>query len=112
MDKEWNKFPRFSQEYINGVTQFLDFSYTNGRPQEDEHLCPCAKCKKLYWKTRDNIKDHLIAKCFLKGYDIWLHHGSNYKDREKAHGVHEGPNDDARKFYNLIKEAEQELYPG
>ena len=75
MDKEWTKFPRFSQEYINGVTQFLDFSYTNGRPQGDEILCPCAKCKNLYWKTRDNIKDHLIAKGFLKGYDVWLHHG-------------------------------------
>ncbi|XP_058766785.1 uncharacterized protein LOC131640406 [Vicia villosa] len=140
MDKEWTKFPWFSQEYINGVTRFLDFAFTNGSPHGDELLCPCAKCKNLYWKTRDVIKDHLIAKDFLKGYDVWLHHGENlqrsmeigvamedqegshddihgllhdiYVDTVEAHGVHEGPNDDARTFYNLIKEAEQELYRG
>ncbi|XP_058763039.1 uncharacterized protein LOC131636447 [Vicia villosa] len=140
MDKEWTKLPWFSQEYINGVTRFLDFAFTNGRPQGGELLCPCAKCKNIYWKTRDIIGDHLIAKGFLDGYDVWLHHGEKlqrsmeigdgmedqegshddihgllhdkYGDRAEAHGVHEGPNDEARTFYNLIKEAEQELYPG
>ncbi|XP_058746180.1 uncharacterized protein LOC131619054 [Vicia villosa] len=140
MDKEWTKLPWFSQEYINGVTRFLDFAFANGRPQGGELLCPCAKCKNIYWKTRDIIKDHLIAKGFLDGYDVWLHHGEKlqrsmeigdgmedqegshddipgllhdiYGDRAEAHGVHEGPNDEARTFYNLIKEAEQELYPG
>ncbi|XP_058785062.1 uncharacterized protein LOC131659973 [Vicia villosa] len=32
--------------------------------------------------------------------------------KAEAHGVDEGPNDEARTFYSLIKEAEQELYPG
>ncbi|XP_058733240.1 uncharacterized protein LOC131604842 [Vicia villosa] len=140
MDKEWTKLPWFSQEYINGVTQFLDFAFTNGRSQGDEVLCPYAKCKNLYWKTRGIIKYHLIAKGFVKGHEVWLHHGEKlqrsmeigagmedqegshddipgllhdiYVDRAEEHRVHEGPNDDARTFYNLFKEAEQELYPG
>ncbi|XP_058746586.1 uncharacterized protein LOC131619515 [Vicia villosa] len=140
MDKEWTKLPWFSQEYINGVTRFLDFAFTKGSPQGGELLCPCAKCKNIYWKTRDIIRDHLIAKGFLDGYDVWVHHGEKlqrsmeigdgmedqdgshddipgllhdiYGDRAEAHGVGEGPNDEARTFYSLIKEAEQELYPG
>ncbi|XP_057436928.1 uncharacterized protein LOC130729257 isoform X3 [Lotus japonicus] len=137
MDKEWTKHPRFSKEYINGVQSFLDFAYTKGRPQGDEILCPCTKCRNCCWTTRNVVADHLIAKGFLKGYDVWVHHGEpirrrfpmeiddDMEDQEYSNddiggllcntfrsvaeeeGVSEGPNEEARKFYDLVNEAKQ-----
>ncbi|XP_057429566.1 uncharacterized protein LOC130722756 [Lotus japonicus] len=138
-DKEWTKLPRFCPEYIMGVRRFLDFAYTKGRPQGDEILCPCAKCRNHCWTKRNVILDHLVANDFLKGYDVWVHHGEQIErpmevddiiaDQEDSHDdiggllhdtfrnvveaeVSEGPNEDARKFFNLVNEAKQELYPG
>src|ERR1044072_556368 len=140
MDKEWTKLSRFSPEYIKGVYRFLDFAYTEGRPQGDQILCPCINCRNRCWTTRSVILDHLVAKGFLKGYDVWVHHGERtgrlmevdddktnqddshddidgllydtFRNVAGAEGVSEGPNEDARKFYNLVNEAKQELYPG
>lgn len=75
MDKEWTKLPRFSREFINGVESFLDFAYTKGRPIGGEIFCPCAKCKNHCWTRRNVVYDHLIAKGFLKGYNVWVNHG-------------------------------------
>ncbi|KAJ1425774.1 Transposase-associated domain [Sesbania bispinosa] len=81
MDKEWTELPRFSPEYINGVESFLDFAYNKGRPQGDEILCPCAKCKNILWARRCVVYDHLISKGFLKGYDVWVNHGERISSR-------------------------------
>ncbi|KAK6776079.1 hypothetical protein RDI58_027080 [Solanum bulbocastanum] len=35
-----------------------------------------------------------------------------FRDVAQAGGVYDGPNEDAKKFYNLVEEASQELYPG
>lgn len=35
-----------------------------------------------------------------------------FRDVEEVEGVNEGPNEGARKFYNVVNEAKQELYPG
>jgi len=135
VDKEWTKFPRFSKEYINGVELFLDFAYSSGRAQGNEILCPCSKCRNCCWARRDVVYDHLIAIGFLKGYKIWVNHGEeisslpivNDDDMEddidgllhdtfrnviEENGGNDGPNEEAKKFYNLINEAKQELYPG
>ena len=140
MDKEWTKHPRFSKEYIDGLESFLDFVYTKGRPQGLQILCPCASCKNCCWATRDVVYDHLIATSFLPSYKVWVHHGEdipspprNGNDMEDDEDLHddmdgllydtfinvvdakrgkEGPNDEAKKLYNLIKEGNQELYPG
>ena len=80
--------------------------------------------------------DHLICHGFIKGYTRWIKHGEwdiklnvdddmdyshddidgllNDQFRNVAHaeGVYYSPNEDAKKFYNLVEEASQELYPG
>jgi len=86
------------------------------------------------------VYDHLIAIGFLKGYTIWVNHGEeipsrvvndddtdNQEDwRDDIDGILydtfrnladtntsiEGPSEEAKKFYNLINEAKQELYHG
>ncbi|KAE9619657.1 hypothetical protein Lalb_Chr02g0155581 [Lupinus albus] len=57
---------------------FLNYAYTNGKPQGGEILCPCTKCHNTCWEVR---------------------------------AVVYGLNDYAKKIYNLIEEAQQELYP-
>jgi len=135
MDKEWTKLQRFSKEYANGVELFLDFAYVSGRAQGNEILCPCSKCRNLYWATRSVVYDHLIAKGFLKGYNTWVNHGESiqslrapsdddmednidgllhdtFRNVVEGSGDNTGPNEEAKKFYKLINEAKQELYPG
>ncbi|WMV24439.1 hypothetical protein MTR67_017824 [Solanum verrucosum] len=71
----------------------------------------------------------------LAGYTRWINHGEwdinlnvdddmdysrddidgllndQLRDVAQAEGVYDGPNEDAKKFYNLVEEANQELYP-
>ena len=46
------------------------------------------------------------------GDDIdWLLN-NQFRDVEQAERVYDGPNECAKKFYNLVEEESQELYPG
>ena len=80
--------------------------------------------------------DHLTAYGFVKGYTRWINHGKWYiefnidddmdcshddingllndqfRDVAQAKRDYNGPNEDVKKYYNLVEEASQELYPG
>ncbi|KAI5411572.1 hypothetical protein KIW84_056582 [Lathyrus oleraceus] len=142
MDKEWIKENPTSKEYQNGLDFFLDYAYTKGNPRGKEILCPCTNCYNTNWLTRNEVRNHLIAFGFQKGYDVWVRHGEkklkpgdlndNYMNHEEdqiddiyglLHGrfrdvvqeeneVNVGLNEDAKKIYNLVEEAKQDLYPG
>jgi hypothetical protein len=142
MDKEWTKSARESEEYEIGLNYFLDYAYTKGKPRGKEILCPCATCYNSKWFTRNAVRNHLIAFGFQKGYDVWVRHGEKIRKpndindnhmndtndqvddidgllserfrgvAQEEYRVNEGPNEDAKKFYNLIEESKQELYPG
>ncbi|KAH0709282.1 hypothetical protein KY284_010709 [Solanum tuberosum] len=127
---------RYSKLYIDGVESFLDFVYSYGDPQGQEIQCPCAKCCNIRWTRRNVVYDHLICYGFVKGYTRWINHGEwdiklnvdddmdysrddidgllndQFRDVAQAEGVYDGPNKDAKKYYNLFEEASQELYPG
>lgn len=131
---------RDSPDYILGVEFFLNFAYTIGKPQGKEILCPCIECHNAFWKTRAVVFNHLVYFGFERGYHVWIRHGEKRKDangvdgatneddeiddvdgllyerfRDVAHdecGVNEGLSEDAKKFYSLLEEAKQELYPG
>jgi hypothetical protein len=136
MDKEWMKFPRESPEYMKGIFFFINFAYTKGKPEGLEIPCPCAQCHNASWKTGPVVFDHLVGNGFEKGYDVWDRHGEgsspmdldndmDYEDdeidnidellderfRDVVQEEYE-VSDDAKKFYNLIEEATQELYSG
>ncbi|CAK8537405.1 unnamed protein product [Lathyrus sativus] len=140
MDKAYTKFPGHRKKYRKGVGSFLDFAYIKGRPQGRKISCPCAHCANCKWERRHVVNDHLIAAGFIKGYDVWVNHGDNIpspikidkdtKEQKKSlddiggllydtfrnvvetEESSEAPNEDARKFYKLINEAKQKLYPG
>ncbi|WMV18242.1 hypothetical protein MTR67_011627 [Solanum verrucosum] len=127
---------RYSKEYIDGVESFLEFAYSYGDLQGEEIQCPCAKYCNIRWTGRNVVYDHLICYGFVKGYTRWINHeewdiklnvdddmdysrddidgllNDQFRDAAQAEGVYDGPNEDAKKFYNLVEEASQELYPG
>ncbi|XP_058768899.1 uncharacterized protein LOC131642695 [Vicia villosa] len=137
--KDWVELPPHSQGYKDGVNYFLDIAFTKGKVEEEEILCPCAVCCNDSWEVRDVVYDHLCSKGFVKGYTEWIYHGEDeslmdldgdsndetsshddidgllfetFKDAAEGGGVHEGLNEDAKKFYKLVDDANQELYPG
>ena len=127
---------RYSKEYIDGIESFLDFAYSYGDPHGEKIQCPCAKCCNILWNRRNVVYDHLICHGFVKGYTRWINHGEwdiklnvdddmdyscddidgllndQFRDVAQAGGVYDGPNEDAKKFYSLLEEANQELYSG
>ncbi|XP_045802538.1 uncharacterized protein LOC123896162 [Trifolium pratense] len=141
INKDWVELPPHSEGYKDGVDNFLDIGYTKGIVEGIEILCPCAICCNDSWKERDVVYDHLRSKGFVKGYTEWIYHGDDkilmdldgdtndetssdsssddidgllfetFKDVAEG-GVHEGLNEDARKFYKLVDDSNQELYPG
>ncbi|CAI8590659.1 unnamed protein product [Vicia faba] len=137
--KDWVELPPHSQSYKDGVNYFLDIAFTKGMVEEEEILCPCSICCNDSWEVRDVVYDHLCSKGFVKGYTEWIYHGEDeslidldgdsdnetsshddidgllfetFKDVAEGGGVHEGINEDAKKFYKLVDDANQELYPG
>ncbi|XP_020961184.1 uncharacterized protein LOC110263754 [Arachis ipaensis] len=137
MPKDWMDLPRYSEEYINGVISFIKFANSEGEPDGQQIQCPCKRCCNIEWYRRYVVFDHLVADGFVKGYRTWINHGEwtismvvddDTDDEEGAHddieglrndafgdhaeGVTVGQNEEAKKFYNLIDGASQELYPG
>ncbi|XP_074315263.1 uncharacterized protein LOC141651448 [Silene latifolia] len=124
----------------NGVIEFLNASFSKV-VVGGQIRCPCKRCKNRYWLQRDEVFDHLKALGFVENYDEWIFHGEeplqtqpfieklyegvSFMDNtnellndtfrngfEGSTGVEDGLNDEARKFYKLVEDGKQELYPG
>ncbi|PKA50215.1 hypothetical protein AXF42_Ash017809 [Apostasia shenzhenica] len=89
MDKSWMSQPRWIQEYIDGVNSFLEFAFL--RPSiSGKILCPCSSFINRYFRSYEEVKDHLMIKEICRGYTVWNSHGEE----------------------KLIADTETELYPG
>ncbi|XP_076909856.1 uncharacterized protein LOC143567279 [Bidens hawaiensis] len=73
--------------FLQIVNCFLDFAYMNATNTQTENVegvevilirCPCCKCANHHFKTRKEVKCHLIAKGFMKNYQIWYSHGESF----------------------------------
>ncbi|KAL6564960.1 hypothetical protein OROMI_016410 [Orobanche minor] len=75
MDRGWMNASRSSDEYENGIEQFLEFARQN-RPEPDErYFCPCVKCMNGRRHEADVIREHLICEGINPNYTIWIWHG-------------------------------------
>ncbi|XP_074266925.1 uncharacterized protein LOC141590217 [Silene latifolia] len=139
-DRSWMYLPRRLPEFENGVTEFLNASFSKA-VHGNQIRCPCKRCKNRYWLKRHEVFDHLIGFGFVENYVVWIFHGEdelsnetinepphenhNFHDNtdtllehrfrnpyEGSTNVQNGPNDEAKKFYRMLEEGEQELYPG
>ncbi|KNA07377.1 hypothetical protein SOVF_172440 [Spinacia oleracea] len=126
--KEWWKFPRWSNEYENGVDDYLVKAFET-EAQGDQICCPCNKCCHRYWYHRHVVRDHIICKGFkprsekhnsesmineeMPVFDYGVQPQFNDDiDRLLNDTFRGGPDEETEKFYKLIEKGQQESYPG
>lgn len=61
------KNDRLSNEYLEGVEQFLNFAILKAS-RDGKILCLCVKCVIAYWKNRSDVHDDLVCKGFISNY--------------------------------------------
>ena len=141
MDKNWISLPRALDEFKNSLSTFLDDIFST-EAIGNQVCCPCKKCVRRFCHYREDVYDHLIVNGFFKGFKQWnlqrdqalsigtTHESGEQNDYDNIDGLlhdtfrdvangfneNEGPtnelNEEARKFYKLIEDGQQELYSG
>ncbi|KAJ0510828.1 putative Transposase-associated domain-containing protein [Helianthus annuus] len=136
----WMYLPRRLPEFEAGVIEFLNASFAKAA-KGFQILCPCKRCINRYWYRRDEVFDHLKGHGFVEDYYVWVFHGET-PSQTRIHtgiddigdGMHDnfnellhdrfrdtvmetstvqgGSNEDAKKFYKLVEDGRQELFPG
>ncbi|GJR46354.1 transposon, En/Spm-like, transposase-associated domain protein [Tanacetum coccineum] len=79
-DREWmyNKADDgyLSTTYRTKVESFLDYAFSNEEYVDKDRIkCPCAKCNNKPFKTRNDVKFHLLKEGFTPDYTSWWAHG-------------------------------------
>ncbi|XP_042460417.1 uncharacterized protein LOC122043920 [Zingiber officinale] len=139
-DRSWMYFSIWVPEFENGLFNFLNISFAKAS-LGGQIKCPCRRCKNRYLYRRDEVYNHVKSEGFVENYDLWIFHGEDpsslktardldndvprmrdnidelLHDRfrdviEETSNVQQGPNEEAKKFYRLVEEGKQELYPG
>ena len=75
MDQSWMKASRISDEYENGVEQFLQFTERNAQSLGGKIFYPCAKCVNGRRRTVNEIRSYLICHGIILNYSKWIWHG-------------------------------------
>ena len=139
MDRRWVHGRLFSDEYMKGVEEFMQF--VRGKFSEDEEiLCPCSICLNQMYRHQTMVQRHLLMNGIQSSYTKWIHHGEeldvdvvemHVTDDGAGHdgdidavrfeelleglqtaAVEEGGIADDLFLTNLMAEAKRELYPG
>ncbi|CAE5960003.1 unnamed protein product [Arabidopsis arenosa] len=92
MDKSWITKHRISQDYINGVKEFLDFAF--GYSKTDMIKCPCQRCFLVKYKNRTEIEGDLVCHGFLPTYTNWYLHGEELDFQEQEVRLEHESDDD------------------
>ncbi|XP_039117866.1 uncharacterized protein LOC120253629 [Dioscorea cayenensis subsp. rotundata] len=140
MDKSWMRKSRLSQEYEDGVEQFLNFAFANSS-EDDRIICPCIKCRvpspiheptntfaapsssNPHFQTSRTRPDSLEE---LLRYAFSIHQVNNeglpstadefnveVNDGDEATiEVDEQPSKEVAKFYKLLEDMNNKLYEG
>uniref|UniRef100_A0A8R7QJ32 Transposase-associated domain-containing protein n=1 Tax=Triticum urartu TaxID=4572 RepID=A0A8R7QJ32_TRIUA len=73
MDRSWIKARKFSEEYINGVKEFMNF-VRETYAEDAQILCPCRKCLNGKQEPQGKVEDHILIYGMSSTYDRWIHH--------------------------------------
>ncbi|KAK7337330.1 hypothetical protein VNO77_17896 [Canavalia gladiata] len=128
MDRSWINAKRTSDEYENGVEEFLNFAQTNLPESNGQFYCPCVNCLNERRLSVGQIREHILCDGFCKSYTKWTWHGEllgmpsvsqtvevdiNMEDwvedmiRDVGHASFERAN----MYDNLSTDSEKPLYP-
>ena len=128
MDRSWMRANRLSDEFENGVTEFLQFAQKNLPNNDGLFPCPCVICANREENNGDEIRGHLTWKGICQNYTQWIWHGEVYtpsvSQREKVsvdmddrlevmlHDIGEESFKKVHVYETLCKDKEEPLYPG
>uniref|UniRef100_A0A151UF66 Transposase-associated domain-containing protein n=1 Tax=Cajanus cajan TaxID=3821 RepID=A0A151UF66_CAJCA len=84
MDRSWINARRITDEYQNGVEQFLEFAQQNRAYLNGKFYCPCVNCLNGRRRVIDEIRDHIICDGFLMSYTTWIWHGEDKETQTVA----------------------------
>uniref|UniRef100_A0A803LSU4 Uncharacterized protein n=1 Tax=Chenopodium quinoa TaxID=63459 RepID=A0A803LSU4_CHEQI len=133
--KEWWMFAKWSDEYEWGVDEYVQKAFAS-KSQGNQICCPCESCHYRFWRHKGVVRDHLICNGFVPRTDKLSELGINFEreqtvlDNEEGStpndfnddivellhdardAFRKGPNDEAKKFFKLVEEGREELFPG
>jgi len=75
MDQSWINFLCTTNEYENGVEEFLEFANMNVPNNNGKFYCPCVNCLNERKLPTDVIQEHVLCDGFLNSYTKWIWHG-------------------------------------
>ncbi|XP_074327626.1 uncharacterized protein LOC141665540 [Apium graveolens] len=134
--EKWVTLPKYSDRYRKGVEAFVNQAFSR-YAVGNELKCPCKKCGNCFWSGAKAIHEHLVCNGPCSHSVEWIYEVSTHEiDRvademdinigvdlgdefdamiHNAYGTNDvtnhvgrtGLNDDARKFYRLVKEGGQ-----
>lgn len=136
VDKSWMNLKLSDINYFNGVQSFIEYATSHGNCSDGRIWCPCRDCVLSDRLVIQEVHTHLLYRGFMPGYTVWYKHGEHedidssdsedYSNDNAAGGfdkcdnlddlieecVQQEPNGDAQKFYKLLEQSEEPLYPG
>ena len=124
---------RISQEYDNGVKNFINFAKNNLPGSNERLLCPCKKCCNQKRLCVKDVYDDLICHGINPSYTKWIWHGeSNVATTSNMYVDNEANEDDesedqldemfrdvgeefidrSKELDELLKDSKLPLWPG
>jgi hypothetical protein len=128
--------PRSSVEWQAGLDKFIDTIF-EGTYASETAPCPCSRCRGVMYKRKSEVEMDLLTKGFDENFvkekgnaGIILNDDSDLNvgppdDASSANNLlsalirgatsgntNEEPCESAKKFFDLLKDAQQELWPG
>ncbi|XP_071712201.1 uncharacterized protein [Rutidosis leptorrhynchoides] len=91
---------RATFEFMDSVDEFITVAETYQLEKGNTVIsCPCKKCKNARWYADStDIKSHLIAHGFMRGYICWSFHGESLADLNPS--VSDNDTDNEEDSYN------------
>ncbi|XP_071699112.1 uncharacterized protein [Rutidosis leptorrhynchoides] len=87
---------RATSEFMDSVDEFITVAETDQLEKGNTAIsCPCKKCKNARWYADStDIKSHLIAYRFMRGYTCWSFHGESLADLNPSVSDNDTDNED------------------
>ncbi|XP_071732447.1 uncharacterized protein [Rutidosis leptorrhynchoides] len=87
-------------KFMDSVDEFITVSETDQLEKGNTVIsCPCKKCKNARWYADStDIKSHLIAHGFMRGYTCWSFHGESLANLNPS--VSDNDTDNEEDSYN------------
>ncbi|KAL4385660.1 hypothetical protein GQ457_15G010790 [Hibiscus cannabinus] len=77
MDKSWMMESKYSENYVVGVSTFMEFVKSN-MGSECKIRCPCRECINVCFRSQSEVEDHLLLKGISESYNKWVYHGDQF----------------------------------